>query len=140
MDGGARLRPDGAAPPLFLLPSTLGGARELPSAASVPGTGVAFDSDDLSALSGGCIDGEASPLIVGAADTGSSDDCCGRNCDNVFLESLSVTIIEPARFFSPVLEVGFVEAMTDDFRVDDMGERWWSRGWCWWLWCWLGMG
>lgn len=69
IDGGARLRPVAVAPPLFLLPSALGGASEFGSAASVPaGTGVAFESEDLSASSGSCTDGDASFLMDGTAD------------------------------------------------------------------------
>jgi len=55
MIGGALFLPATAAPPLFLLPSTFGGgASEFGSGVSalVPGTGVAFDSDDLSAGDG----------------------------------------------------------------------------------------
>lgn len=65
MDGGARLRPLTAAAPLFLLPSTFGGASVLLSVASLPdaGTGVAFDSDDLSADSGGRTIGVESSLM-----------------------------------------------------------------------------
>jgi hypothetical protein len=73
MDGGALFRPDGAAPPLLFFASAFGGARVLPSPASAPGIGVAFDSDDLSTPSGSCIDGEASPFMVGAADADASD-------------------------------------------------------------------
>jgi len=58
MIGGALLRPATAAPPLFFLPSTLGGGtREFGSGVSAlaAGTGVALDSDDLSAGEGaGC--------------------------------------------------------------------------------------
>jgi len=66
MEGGARFRPLTCPPPLFRL-STLGGARELvsvPSAVVVVlvGTGVAVDSDDLSAGSGACMDGVSSSV------------------------------------------------------------------------------
>lgn len=54
MLGGARLRPATCAPPRFFLPSILGGASELLSVPSaVAGTGVALDSEGLSAESGG---------------------------------------------------------------------------------------
>lgn len=70
MDGGARLRPVPDAPPLLRFASALpGGAKVSASATSVPfGTGVAFESDDLSACSDGCADGEGSFLIDGTAE------------------------------------------------------------------------
>lgn len=63
MDGGARLRPPTAPPPLFLL--VFGGASELLSTVSLTkvGTGVAFESGVLPTASGGCIDGEA-PFLM----------------------------------------------------------------------------
>jgi hypothetical protein len=65
IDGGARFRPVMVPPPRFLLLSVLGGARDLGSPSSLlkEGMGVALDSDDLSALSGGCTDGEDSGLM-----------------------------------------------------------------------------
>lgn len=66
MDGGALLRPVTAAPPLFFLPSILGGASELGSVPSTVagGMGVALESDVLSAASDGCADGDASALMA----------------------------------------------------------------------------
>lgn len=66
MEGGARLRPVIVPPPLRLLLSVLGGAREFGSVSSllVDGIGVALDSDDFSAFSGGWIDGEGSGLMT----------------------------------------------------------------------------
>ena len=59
--GGARFRPGAATPPLRRL-SAFGGASELLSVPSpaTSGTGVAFDSDDFSAISGGGSEGEGS--------------------------------------------------------------------------------
>ena len=71
IEGGALLRPDTPpAPPRFLRPSTLGGAKVLPSPSSLPaaGMGVALDSEVLSTELGGGIDGEGSAL--GAAIVG----------------------------------------------------------------------
>lgn len=99
MDGGARLRPPAAAPPLFFLPSILGGARELLSVAAaslvVAGTGVAFDSDDLSAISGTCIDGELSSLM--ADGLGSDGNCestsCGKRSTTIRLFSAAFLVV-----------------------------------------------
>lgn len=71
MDGGARLRPVAVPPPLFRLLSALGGANEFGSASSLlkEGIGVALESDVLSALSGGCTDGDGSALMCDDAGT-----------------------------------------------------------------------
>lgn len=80
MDGGALLRPVTAAPPLFFLPSTLGGASELGSAASVlvGGMGVALESDVLSTVSDGCADGDASALMACGLGGGVAAGYCAR--------------------------------------------------------------
>lgn len=102
MDGGARLRPDAAAPPLFLLPSVLGGASVLASAGSLPagGMGVALEADSLSAASEGGIDGEASSLtIVGdgrLSSDGKRDRASGATCrvtSRLFLADLTVDLV-----------------------------------------------
>lgn len=85
IDGGARLRPLTAAPPLFFLLSPLGGASEFGSAGSlaVDGLGVAFESDDLSA-SGSCMAGEGSFLMDDVdccLDVDDGDDSV-ENCDS----------------------------------------------------------
>lgn len=110
MEGGARFRPLAVAPPLFFLPSTLGGASELLSTTSLPcGTGVAFESDDLSATSGSCTDGDASFLMDGSADVSPAGELCDDDhCASRVGEMRSDTI----RLFLP----GFAA----DLSVADM--------------------
>lgn len=64
--GGARFRPVIVPPPLLRLASAFGGASEFGSCSSLPfdGIGVELDSDVLSALSGGCTDGDGSGLTT----------------------------------------------------------------------------
>lgn len=96
--GGALLRPVALAPPLFRLPSTLGGgANELGSCSSlaVDGRGVEFDSDVLSALSGGWTEGEGSGLTAAGTSAGnllraSADRC--RMTILLFLADLGVAL------------------------------------------------
>lgn len=76
-------------PPRFLLLSVLGGAKELESPSSLlnDGIGVALDSDVLSALSGGCTDGDGSGLMRDAAgtSTGKSESLSGERCNTTTL-------------------------------------------------------
>ena len=60
------MRPVIVPPPLFRLLSVFGGASEFGSVSSFgfDGIGVELDSDVLSALSGGCTDGDGSGLMV----------------------------------------------------------------------------
>ena len=116
--GGARLRPVTVPPPRFRLPSTLGGgASELVSFSSFAfdGIGVEFDSDDLSALSGGWIDGEGSALMRGWTSAG--------NWASRSAERRSVTILLFLLDFAIVL----VEAAADDMAGDGVVDgrvRW----------------
>lgn len=115
IEGGARFRPVAVAPPLFFLPSDLGGASELGSTTSLAcGTGVALESDDLSATSGNCTDGDGSFLMDGSAEVSRAGELCADDhCARRVGEMRSDTI----RLFFP----GFVA----DLRVADM---WWC-GW-----------
>lgn len=113
MEGGARFRPETPpAPPLFLLPSTLGGASVLPSPSSLPaaGTGVALDSDVLSARLGG-IDGDASGLsddTVGFA----AGLACGKRASKSGERRSVITLL----FFA---DLDDALAVVEDIVVDD---------------------
>jgi len=115
IEGGARFRPFAAGPPLLRLLSTLGGASELWSAASLlaEGTGVAFDSDVFPVDSGGCIDGVVS-IFGGCADglgvtsEGKRDRCSGER-RNVII-----------RLFLAVFDVDLVMVVVADI-MDDGG-------------------
>lgn len=113
--GGALFLPATAPPPLFLLPSTFGGgASEFGSGVSalVPGTGVAFDSDDFSAGDGtGCTTdgvGAGWSLVMVDAD-GLRGVVCG-NRDSTSGVRWSVTI--------RVLREAFGVALADADMVD----------------------
>lgn len=127
MDGGARLRPATAAPPLFRLPSTLGGARELASAESPwVGTGVAFDSDDFSFVSGGWSDGEGS-FLMGAATAGGA---VGVESDGHSRSSLPGIFSVTVKLFLPVFVADMVRAIDAvDGRGDVVALVWDERRW-----------
>lgn len=108
IDGGARFRP--LPLPFFPLWSGLGGANELGSIASVPlvGIGVAFDSDDLSASSGGCTDGEGSFLVDDDEDLDATSDgyLVRMSGDNLIM---TIRLLPLAAVdMMPLLVVGFV--------------------------------
>lgn len=117
IDGGALLRPVTAAPPLFFLPSILGGARELESTPSplAGGMGVALDSDVLSAGSDGCADGEASALMA----CGLVDGLAAGNCARLSGGRCSITILLFLAIFGVDLVV--VAAVDIDGEGDDGG-------------------
>ena len=119
MDGGARFLPLTAPPPLFRLPSTLGGgASELGSCSSLTfdGMGVVFDSDDLSALSGGWTDGDGSSVMRGLTSAGNWASRSG--------ERRSVTILLFLLDFEPPFAVGVVDDMVGDGVVDGLMRGW----------------
>lgn len=106
MDGGARLRPVPGAPLLRFASALLGGARVSASATSVPfGTGVAFESDDLSACSDGCADGEGSFLIDGTAEARASGEAVSDGQLESWLDGMRSDTI---RLFLPALGVDLV--------------------------------
>ena len=116
IDGGARFRPVPDAPPLFRLPSALGGASVLGSTASVPlGTGVAFESDDFSAVSDGCADGDGSFLMDGIAEA------LGGLSDGHFVSWLDGIRSDTIRLFLPGfgIDLVVVDMVCDD---DDGGS------------------
>lgn len=118
MEGGARFRPVMVPPPLLRLPSTLGGASELGSCSSFAfdGMGVEFDSDDLSALSGGWTDGEGSVVTVGFTSAGN---WASRSGDRWRTTSL---------LFLLDLGAAFAEAAGDGMVGDGVADgltRWW---------------
>lgn len=119
MEGGARFRPVTVPPPLFRLPSTLGGGTsELGSCSSLPfgGMGVEFDSDDLSALSGGWTEGDGSVLMEGLTSAGNWDSLSGERRSTIIL----LFLLD----FEPPLAVGVVDDMVGD-GVGDGSMRWW---------------
>ena len=116
--GGARLRPVTVPPPLLLLLSDFGGASELGSGSSLPfdGSGVALDSDDLSADSGGWTDGDGSGLMD-ADEVGFTSD---GNCASRSGDRRSVTILLFLADFDVDLVVVLVDDIVGDGEVDGL--------------------
>lgn len=116
MAGGARFLPDALPAGRFFLFSAPGGASELPSVSSLAlgGIGVELASDDLSAGSGGCTDGEGSALMDAEREM---EGVAGKR------ESLSAVMCNTMilLFFAPLAVALMVVVVVDDM-VDD-GRR-----------------
>ena len=112
IDGGARFRPVTVPPGFLRLLSGFGGANELVSCSSlaVDGKGVELDSDDFSADSGGCTDGDGSTW-TGDGEAGLTSD---GNCASTSGDRRNTIIL----LFLPPFDVDLVVELVDDIVGD----------------------
>lgn len=120
--------------PFFFLPSACGTASEAASVSSLAlmGIGVALDSDDLSAASGGWTDGEGSGLME--EDDGEVEDLASKGkrvSESDGRRSIIILLFFDPLAFDLLVDAGVVVDMATDGGVDDgWDEESERKGWC----------